>query len=123
MKNCTRLCPYKERNYCPVHQGYTVPKKTEVNKVSDSYKEILKKYKKVRAKYLKEHPFCEAKIDEGCQKVSNEIHHKKGKVGEEDYLNTEFFLATCWHCHKIIEANPSWSKKQGFSLSRLSKRA
>lgn len=122
MKNCTAFCPYKNKNYCPVHQDYKVPVKKEVNKVSEKKKDLDKQYKKIRAKYLREHPMCEAKI-EGCGKVAVEIHHKRGKVGEEDYLNPEFFLATCSHCHKIIEVNPAWAKQQGFSLSRLSKRA
>src|SRR5689334_12878072 len=109
MKNCTPLCPYKERNWCPVHQGYTVPKKTEVNKVSEKKKELDKQYKKIRAKYLKEHPMCEANL-EGCKKVATEIHHKRGKVGEEDYLNPEYFLAVDRNCHQILEKNPAFAK-------------
>jgi hypothetical protein len=107
------------QSYCRLHQGYTVPVKSEIPKKSDKQKEADKEYKKVRAKYLKAHPFCEAKL-EGCGKVSVEIHHKRGRIGE-DLINPDFFLACCQKCHMVIEANPAWAKQNGFSVSRHAK--
>jgi hypothetical protein len=92
-----------------------------VNKVSDNKKEADKQYNKIRAAFLREHPFCGAKIEGHCKVVATQIHHKKGKATEEDYLNPKYFLACCFECHSIIEKNPNWSKKNGLSISRLAK--
>lgn len=108
--------------YCRLHATLNIKPVPEISKISDKKKELDKQYSKVRAKFLKAHPFCEAKI-EGCTKVATDVHHKKGKVGEEDYLNEKYFLAVCRKCHSAIETNPAYARQQGFSLSRLSKTA
>jgi hypothetical protein len=105
--------------YCG-HLNYSIPKVKEVNKVSDNQKETLKEYKKVRSAYLKEHPTCQAQL-EGCKGKATEIHHKLGKHSKADYLDSKYYLAVCRQCHSTIEANPLFSKQQGFSISRLSK--
>ena len=51
---------------------------------------------------------------------TTEIHHKKGRVGSL-FLDTRFWLAVSRKGHKKIEENPEWAKKEGYSLSRLSK--
>jgi hypothetical protein len=112
-------CPNKGR-YCRLHISFSVPEKKVISKVSDNHKEVLKKYKTERARYLKEHPLCEANID-GCTKVSVEIHHKAGKASDELYLDSSLYLSCCRHCHDILETNPAYAKQQGFSVSRLSK--
>lgn len=117
-KACSNYGRYSR--YCH-HIGFTVPEKKEIPKKSENQKDLDKKFAKEKSKYLKAHPFCEAKIEGECQKVSMDVHHKKGKVGEEDYLNPAFFLACCRKCHTIIEANPRFAKDMGFSVSRLQK--
>ena len=107
--------------YCRIHIGYQVPVKEAINKVSDTKKELDKRYRKVRTEFLRQHPLCQAKIDQDCKKVATDVHHMRGKVGEEDYLNQKYFLAVCRHCHGIIERSPAWARQNGFSLSRLSK--
>lgn len=86
----------------------------------------MRKYSKKRAKqnlgygtisylYITEHPLCEA-----CGSwPSCEIHHMKGRIGD-NLTNTKFFLAVCRLCHIKIENNPAWAREQGYSLSRLS---
>lgn len=115
-------CP-DHGKYCrrPGHTGFVVPEKKTIAKKSETQKELDKRFAKEKSKYLKAHPFCEAKIEGECQKVSMDVHHKKGKVGEDDYLNPAYFLACCRKCHTIIEANPRFAKDMGFSVSRLTK--
>jgi hypothetical protein len=124
MKGSKNICNYKgcinEGRYCRIHIGYSIPVVKEVNKVSDNQKETLKEYKKVRSKYLKEHPTCEAKL-EGCKGKATEIHHKAGKASRELYLETKLFLAICHHCHEIITKNSAFAIQKGLSVSRLSK--
>lgn len=106
--------------YCH-HAAVIVPEKTVIAKKSENQKELDKKFAKAKRKYLQEHLFCEAQIEGECQKVSIDVHHKKGKATEELLLDPKFFLACCRKCHDIIEANPKWAKQMGFSLSRLAK--
>jgi hypothetical protein len=118
-KNCPSWCPFKN-GYCRNHLGYSVPKAKEINKVSDKKKELDKEYTKVRKAFLADHPFCMAKL-QGCKGKASQVHHMKGKVGSEDYLNKKFFLAVCLVCHEIIERNPAFARQNGFSVSRLNK--
>ncbi len=76
-------------------------------------------YKIVRDAYLKVHPQCEAAIPGICsRKGSSQIHHKKGKVGE-DYLDDKYFLAVDFECHRYIEDNRQFAIGMGFSELRL----
>ena len=78
-------------------------------------------YSILSKQYLKDHPTCEAKIPGVCSgSPSNQVHHKKGRIGEL-LLDTRYFLATEDNCHKYIEEHPDFAKEQGFSLSRLTK--
>lgn len=104
-----------------MHLSFTVPVKTEISIKSDKQKDLDKKFSKAKREYLKEHPFCEAKID-GCTKVSIDVHHKAGKASEELLLDKSKFLSVCRHCHVVIEKNPAFAKQNGFSISRLSKK-
>jgi hypothetical protein len=127
MSKSRNICTVKgcrnEGAYCRLHLSFSVPTTPEINKVSDKKKQLDKEYKKVRKQYLSAHPLCEAKIEGVCSKVAVEIHHRAGKATEEDYLNSDLFLAVCRPCHNVIEKNTAFSKQQGFSVSRLSKRA
>jgi MinD superfamily P-loop ATPase len=120
------LCTVKgcrnEGRYCRLHLSFSVPTVAVINKKSDNQKDLNKKFAKAKREYLKEHPICEAMI-EGCTKVSIDVHHKAGKASEELLLDKSLFLGVCRHCHTIIEKNPAFAKQQGFSVSRLSKRA
>jgi hypothetical protein len=121
MSKSRNICTVKgcrnEGAYCRLHLSFSVPTTPEINKVSDKKKQLDKEYKKVRKQYLSAHPLCEAKIEGVCTKVAVEIHHGAGKATEEDYLNSDLFLA------ELKEKKPAYSKQQGFSVSRLSKRA
>lgn len=123
MKNRS-ICPEPScRNhgsYCRLHLNYTVPVKSEISKKSDKQKELDRKFAKTKREYLKKHPVCEVSIEgEKCKKDSVDVHHKRGKVTEEDLLNPAFFLACCRPHHIIIESNPAWAKLNGYSESRL----
>lgn len=95
-----------------------LPEKKEIKNIqsfSEKRKKANKDYKKIAKAYLIAHPKCEVR---GCNKISEEIHHKRGRVGDL-LLNDKFFLAVCRDCHREIEQSPTWAKEQGYSLSRL----
>ncbi len=90
-----------------------------IKKVSSNRKQLDREYSKSRKLFLKEHPMCEAKV-KGCKKVAEEIHHKRGKIGD-NYLNIGTWIAVCRTCHTWIETHPAEAKEKGLSASRLKK--
>lgn len=90
------------------------PKQAIAN-VSEKEKERQKEYKKVRKEYMTEHPKCEFK---GCNKVSTELHHRRGRIGS-NLTDKTTFLALCHEHHRLIEDNPVMAKQEGYSESRL----
>ncbi len=78
-------------------------------------------YGRKKAEYLKLHPQCEANIPGVCSnQPADQIHHKKGKVGQL-YLDERYFMATEFNCHRWIEDHPAEAIKLGFSEKRLTK--
>ena len=98
-------------------------KKTPLKKTSKPIKQFsktsldkLRRYRKVRDKYLEENPICQYP---GCKSKEVTLHHKAGRLGA--YLTDKrFFSALCWPHHQYIETHPEESRKLGFSISRLS---
>lgn len=74
-----------------------------------------REYAKVRKQFLIEHPRCQVK---GCNQVSTECHHQKGRIGDL-LINSTYFLAVCHDHHVLIECDPEFAKEQGYSQSRL----
>jgi len=75
-------------------------------------------YSVLREQFLKNHPYCKAKVP-GCSIIATDIHHKKGRVGKL-FLDDSEFLAVCRMCHTWIENNPAEAKLLDFSKSRES---
>jgi len=92
-------------------------KPVKIKAVSEKRKSQNKEYTKVRKQFLIEHPRCQVR---GCNKVSEEIHHRRGRTGDL-LTDPKFFLAVCRDHHMEIEQDPVWAKEQGYSLSRLKK--
>ncbi len=95
----------------------TPKQRTPIKKISDKRKKEMPIYDKRRLAFLSLHKFCQANLPE-CTKLATEVHHKKGRVGD-DYLNVSTWLAACSSCHKWIEMHPIEAKELGLSESRL----
>ena len=88
--------------------------KKPIKKTSKSRQADQRLYEIVRERYLNNNPICEV-----CGTThSDQIHHKKGKIGSLLY-NERYFLAVCFPCHRHIEDNPEFAKREGYSLNRL----
>ena len=72
-------------------------------------------YTKERKVYLQAYPYCEVV---GCNSESQDIHHRKGRIGAL-LIDSNYFVAVCRTCHTEIELNPIWAKENGYSLDRL----
>lgn len=66
---------------------------------------MIKKYgrawKRIRDKYVREHPFCEGCLSKGILTETEEVHHKLklAKGGTHDKNN---LIALCKTCHAKI---------------------
>jgi hypothetical protein len=76
-------------DYCKYHQCYRMDKPPKQKKtakikpVSEKRKEENKQYSSLRTAFLKEHPLCEAKLD-NCTRIATDVHHKKGRTGRQN---------------------------------------
>ena len=95
----------------------TIKEFKPIPKISKKKKIENLKYQVLRTEFLgkKENQVCPI-----TGKKTTEIHHKKGRVGSL-FLDIRYWLAVSREGHKKIEENPEWAKKEGYSLSRLSK--
>lgn len=95
----------------------TIKEFKPIPKISQKRKIENAKYIVLRIEFLgkKENSICPV-----TGKKTTEIHHKKGRVGSL-FLDIRYWLAVSREGHKKIEENPEWAKKEGYSLSRLSK--
>lgn len=117
---CTdKDCPNKGQ-YCRIHIKLKASKPEPIAKKSKK-REVLDrtKYAPKATAFKKANPECQAMI-EGCTKVTQHVHHMKGRNNEADLLDEKYWLAVCFNCHNLIEANPEWAKQNGFSKSRHS---
>jgi len=99
-------------------EKFEAPKVKSIPKKSEKRVDQDRVYKKQRIKFLKKNPFCKAKL-KGCSRVAEEIHHKKGRVGD-NYLDEKTWVGVCRNCHNKIESEPAKAKEKGLSESRLS---
>jgi hypothetical protein len=95
-------------------------KRSPLRRVSKKRAKENREYTVVRARYLMDHPKCEA-----CYPVnsyllvhitkaspSEEVHHKNGRTGR--LLNyTPFFIAVCRKCHDWIGRNGAEARELG----------
>lgn len=95
-------------------QCYKIWKNYTISKVSKKTKERHKTYNELRLDYLALHPICEVGV-KGCTKKSTEIHHKRGRIGENLYRD---FCAICRNCHNYVESHPEESYQKGWMLKR-----
>lgn len=110
--------------YCNWHQGYREDKKQSTVKprkpiapISKNRSQGLAKYRKARDKYMTNHPKCEVF---GCNKLANDLHHKRGRIGSLLW-DPKFFMAVCRSHHNEIEENPEWAYKNNYSVKRTVK--
>lgn len=124
------ICPNCSRpKVVALHEGLCYYHRSKADKALKSLKPISNKsevqkgrdkvYNTINAAFKAEHPLCQAQL-EGCQKLTVDTHHKKGKVGQL-LTDKKYFLACCRHCHTFIENNPVLAKALGLSISRLTK--
>lgn len=110
-----------------------------IRKVSNKRAKQNREYSKVRAEFLKAHPWCQVQIQtvgvneedviagHGRVQLPNgtwmlfaeatEIHHKRGRFRSR-LCESEYFLACSEAAHRWIHNNPKEAYAAGFMLPR-----
>ena len=115
--NCPKLT---DGRFCEEHQRLE-------NKRYEKYERdpaVLKRYgsvwKRVRASYVKAHPYCELCYQNGVMKEVEEVHHKK-PLSQGGTHNFENLVSLCKSCHSRIHATDGtkWKKRKGYGEDNL----
>ena len=70
--------------------------------MSSHRQRVMRKFAKLKKKYLEDHPLCEICLLRGVKSPAIDVHHAKGKISEELYLDESNFVAVCRLCHLIL---------------------
>lgn len=89
------------------------------NKVSGKREALNLEYARLNSDFKRDHPTCEARVNQYCTFYSTEVHHKKGR--NEYFLDTTTWLSVCRTCHIFITDHPKEAIERGWSESRLAK--
>lgn len=92
-----------------------LPKRISIKSVKRISEEKL--YLKKKKEYLTAHIKCEVK---GCNRVADDLHHKKSRIGKLLW-NEKYFMAVCREHHRQITDDSIWAIKNKYSISRLNK--
>lgn len=123
------------RTHVPLKRETRAKKtRSRINPISQKRRSILKEYTKLKAEFLKNHPFCQHYLLEnypgfalcvlehmaltGQIKApkSEEIHHKKGRA--RFMLDTSTWMAVRAGHDKFIHGDPKSAYAKGYMLPR-----
>lgn len=114
MKPCRHpLCP----DTGPCKKVRATKKRKPIPRFSKKRSRENRKYSTLRKQFLSDNPECMAELEE-CTGVATEVHHSRGRIGE-NLLNVGTWKAVCRTCHRAIEERPAMAKELGLSISRL----
>ena len=87
--------------YCEKHRKEERRKYDRYERAADVHKKYGRSWKRIRDRYIQEHPFCERCFKEGTMVRAEEVHHilpvSQGGTNESSNL-----MALCQSCHTKI---------------------
>lgn len=90
-----RFCEEHEKL---VNQNYEKYERSKYNK-----RRYGRAWKRIRDKYVSQHPFCEICYENGILVETEEVHHKK-PLSEDGTHDRDNLIALCKSCHSRIHA-------------------
>ena len=108
-------CPkLTDGRYCEEHEKLSNQQYEKYGRDPATKKRYGRAWKRIRDKYVQEHPFCEMCFERGIIVPVEEVHHKKplSEGGTHDRSN---LIALCKSCHSRIHAERGdrWGRGQG----------
>jgi len=108
-KHCSVSCYYADENKRPRIKTYEkIKPRSKKRAAQESVYSQLKK------------AFLSKPENATCPvtgKPTTDVHHMKGRVGSL-LTDTTYWLAVSREGHRIIEENPEWAYKKGYSIRR-----
>lgn len=95
-------CPkLTDRVYCDEHKRLMNSHYNKFTRGYDSNDRYNSAWRKIRNRYIRQHPLCERCLAEGRYTPADLVHHKKplsdGGTNENSNL-----MSLCYSCHEII---------------------
>lgn len=107
---CPKLVPVGER-YCEEHTKEMNKRYEKYGRDPGTHHRYGKQWRRIRYKYVQEHPFCEECMKQGRLVLTEQVHHIKplSEGGTNDESN---LMALCKSCHSRIHAERGdrWGK-------------
>lgn len=123
-KHCSPKCMYADQK--PKRKRIVTRTTTQVFGTSKKQSSLDAKYSRERKAFL---ALPENRVCKITGLPTNEVHHAKGRRGYADQwakdndvpllLDKRFWKAVHHDAHEVIEKNPKWAKKHGYSYDRL----
>lgn len=95
---CSRL---SDDVYCEEHKKLMDRHYEKFSRGYSANERYGSKWKKIRDKYVREHPLCEMCLEEGKATIMDEVHHKIS-VSEGGSHNESNLMSLCKSCHEKI---------------------
>lgn len=75
-------------------------------------------YRQAARRFLLEHPECEIRWDDQCQRWACEVDHVIGRAVRPDLKHDpDNWQATCRPCHRAKHDHPGEAKRRGVTLN------
>ena len=97
-------CPnLTDGEYCETHRKPMRQQYDRFERAPDVNKKYGRAWKRIRDKYVQQHPFCELCYKKGLLVETEQVHHIK-PLSEGGDHSRENLIALCRSCHAIIHA-------------------
>ena len=97
-------CPnLTEGRYCEEHTKAENKRYEKYDRDPATKRRYGRAWKRIRDKYVSEHPFCELCLEEGVLVKTEEVHHKIPLADGGDH-SKQNLISLCRSCHAKIHA-------------------
>ena len=97
-------CPnLTEGRFCEEHAKLVNQNYEKYERDPQSKRRYGRAWKRIRDKYVSQHPFCELCYEKGILVETEEVHHKK-KLSDGGTHDRDNLIALCKSCHSRIHA-------------------
>ena len=97
---CSRLA-VEGSQYCEEHKKLMDKRYNDYERSPDTNKKYGRAWKRIRDRYVREHPLCERCLAEGRLTPGEEVHHIL-PISQGGTHNPENLMSLCQSCHTKI---------------------
>ena len=97
-------CPnLTDGRYCPVHEKQENARYEKYDRSPETKRRYGRAWKRIRDRYVPQHPLCEVCLERGFYVPTEEVHHKL-PLAEGGTHEASNLIALCKSCHARIHA-------------------